>query len=311
MKTFFKYFFVILFLLGGWVSSAQAVDDAIVAVVNKELITMKDLKDYLHSTYVSLVADGMDPRQIDAVMKDLEANGIEKMIEDKIILSYANEKKMEIRESGVDERVDQLKSQYRSEADFMTDLVSNGSNLTDLRHKIRDQLKIKYIIDNEIREKITVNPKEVEDFFSSNKDQFKRKESLSLDSIYIAFGTNKQAARKKIEAALDRVKKGDDFKKIAADYSDTPSIGTIERGQLRDDIETKLLALKMDETSDIFEVENGYFIFKLLGHSPEKIAAYEDVKNFAYEVVYRRKFKEKFEKWLLKLKAKTYVEIKK
>ncbi|MBF0484019.1 MAG: peptidyl-prolyl cis-trans isomerase [Candidatus Omnitrophica bacterium] len=309
---FIKCFLICLILFGGFfIISVQAFDDAIVAVVNKELITLKDLKDYLHSTYVSLVADGVDPRQIDAIMKDLEVNGVEKMIEDKIILSYANNLKMEIRESAVDARVNQLKAQYTSEVDFMNDLVSNGATITDLRNKIRDQLKIKYIIDQEIRSKININPKEAEDFYLANKNEFKLKESFSLESIYVAFGSNKLAAHAKIATALEKIKKGDDFKKVAMDYSDTPSLGKVEKGQLRDDIEKKIASLKTDEVSDIFEVTTGYFIFKLLGHTPEKEATFEEVKNFVSEVVYRNKFKEKFDKWLSKLKSETYVEIKK
>ena len=47
-------------------------EDAIVAIVNDEIITLKDLKDYIHSTYVSLVAQGMNNDDLEKVMGELD-----------------------------------------------------------------------------------------------------------------------------------------------------------------------------------------------------------------------------------------------
>ncbi|MCK5180583.1 MAG: SurA N-terminal domain-containing protein, partial [Candidatus Omnitrophica bacterium] len=133
------------FTLGG-LSLSFAVEDAIIAVVNDELITLKDLKDYAQSTYASLVAQGMSESQIQSIMRDLEENGINKIIEDRLILSSANETGLEVREELVDERIDALKEKYGSEKNLVNALVMTGATLTDLRNKVRDEMKIKFIV---------------------------------------------------------------------------------------------------------------------------------------------------------------------
>jgi peptidyl-prolyl cis-trans isomerase SurA len=175
-------------------SPGSAVEDAIIAVVNDELITLKDLKDYVRSTYVSLVAEGMDDTQLQAVMSDMEVNGINKLIEDKLILSKANKVGLVVREEIVDERVESIKRKYGSEQQLIGALIKNGATLTDLRNKIRDQMKIKYVIDHEVKSKVYVNPQEVTDFYEQNKGQFNMKDRVNLESVFIAYDDDKGAA---------------------------------------------------------------------------------------------------------------------
>ena len=102
---------IVLFAFGS-ASLSYAVEDAIIAVVNDELITYKDLKDYAKSTYASLVAEGVNESQINAIMSDLEEDGLNKLIEDKLILSKANALDLQVREELVDERIDNFIIDY-------------------------------------------------------------------------------------------------------------------------------------------------------------------------------------------------------
>ena len=147
------------------------VEDAIIAIVNDELITLKELKDYAQSTYVSLVAEGLSDAQIQGEMKDMEESGLNKLIEDKLILSKANLIGINVREGIIDERVNEVKERYDSEQLLIDALVKNGATMTDLRNKIRDQFKTKFIVDHEVKSKIYVNPQEVTNYYEQNKNQ--------------------------------------------------------------------------------------------------------------------------------------------
>ena len=63
-------------------TKAFTLEDAIIAVVNDELITLKELRDYIKETYLALTAEGVDQTKIKEIMLDLEINGINKLIED-------------------------------------------------------------------------------------------------------------------------------------------------------------------------------------------------------------------------------------
>jgi len=247
-----------------WPSLSLAFEDAIIAVVNDELITLKDLKDYAKSTYVSLIAEGLSEEQLQAIMSDMETDGINKLIEDKLILSKANKIGLEVREALVDERIAEMKQKYGSEQNLMDALIKNGSTLTDLKTKIRDQMKIKFVIDREVRSKIYVNPQEVTEYYEKNKSQFNEDDRISLESIFIAYGDDKITALTEANKALKQIEEGKDFKEAAQEYSQAPSVGTIERGQLLPVIEEAVFNLELNDVSSLVEVDSGIYIFKLI-----------------------------------------------
>lgn len=290
--------------------SVDGPEDGIIAVVNDEVITFKDLQDYIRQTYVSLVAQGVAGEELDEIMGELETKGIQKLVEDKLIISHANKVGIEVREKLVDERVAEIMAKYGSEQVFLDALVKNGANVTDLRNKIKEQLKIKYIIDHEVKSKVFVNPAEVTAYYEANKADFQKAKRINLDSIYVRFIGDKEAGRKRAQEALELARSGKDFSEVAKQYSDSPSIGTIEEGQLVPEIEKVVFDLKKDQISDPLETEDGVYIFQLKGQIPAQTAELKEVKDRITNFLYRKKFAEKFEQWLAKLKDKAYVEIK-
>ena len=294
----------------GCPSLSLAVEDAIIAVVNDELITLKDLKDYAQSTYAGLVAEGMSESQIQDVMADMEENGINKLIEDRLILSNANKISLEVREELVDERIAGLKERYGSEQNFVNALVKTGATLTDLRNKIRDEMKIQFIVDREVKSKIYINPQEVTDYYENNKDPIGKKERVDLQTIFIAYTDDQSAASLKANDALAQIQEGEDFKEISEKFSEAPSVGIVEQGQLLPLIEKTIFNLEMDEVSSLVETESGVYIFKLIGKTPAKIPNLEDVKETVHSLLYKEKFKDRFISWLEELKSKAYIEIK-
>ena len=110
--------------------------------------------------------------------------------------------------------------------------MKDGITTTELRKKIRDQLKIDFVVEEEIKSKIYVNPQEVTEFYQQNQDRFLKKEKFNLDSIFIDAKEDKQKAEIRAQEALKLIKQGEDFSAVASQYSQAPSLGVVERGQV-------------------------------------------------------------------------------
>ena len=303
-------FFLFFLCVPGLCSFSYAMDDAIIAIVNDELITLKDLRDYIHSNYVSLVAEGVQGQKLKDMMQEFEKEGINRLIEDKLILSKAQSLGLEVREKVVDDRFAEIKSKYPSEEIFMEALIKSGGTITDLKDKIRDQLKIQYIVEHEVKSKIYVNPKEVTNFYQDHLDNFMKKEQVDLLSIFIPFDKDKQSAQQKAQEALHLIQEGKDFEEMAKQYSQMPSLGTIERGQLLPKVEEAVFSLKEGEVSPIIEVDTGLYIFKLKQKIPAQLAGLNEVKDAINNLIVKKKFSEKLRSWINDLKSHAYVEIK-
>ncbi len=293
---------------GAWAKSGN---DSIIAIVNSDAITLKDLRSYIAGIYAQLKIENRSSQEIQEIMATYEEKGINQLIEDRLILAAANEKGLEIRPEAVEKRYKEIRDRYASEDEFLTVLNAQGITIGDLKRKLMDQMKAKYTVDIEVRQKIFINPQDVTRYYDQHVNEFERKTRLNLQSIYISFDKGRQEARNRAGEARAKMISGTvDFDAIAKEYSEAPSVGTIEQGQMVPDIEEPLFKLKLEEVSDLIEVEGGVYVFKVIGISPGKQQSIKEVKNQVYNKLFDEQFQTKFREWIEKLRKKAYVEIK-
>ncbi len=289
---------------------AKGGNDSIIAIVNSEAITLKDLRQYIAGIASQLKVEHRSPKEVQEIMATYEEKGINQLIEDRLILEAANEKGLEIRGDIVGKRLKEIRDRYSSEDEFIAVLNAQGLTTGDLKRKLIDQLKAKYTVDIDVHQKIFVNPQDVTKYYNGHTNDFERKTRLNLQSVYVSFEKGKQEARTKVAEARSRILAGEDFDKISKKYSESPSVGTIEQGQMVPAIEDAIFKLKLEEVSDLIEVEGGVYVVKVVGISPGKQQSLTEVKDQIYNKLFDEQFQKKFHEWIEKLRKKAYVEIK-
>ncbi len=289
---------------------AGPVNDTIVAIVNNEVITLKDLKDYIGGIYRQLKVENKSPEEINEVMASYEQKGVNQLVEDKLILAAAGQKGLEVRPDVVNKRLKEVKDRYSGEEEFLAGLNAQGMTVTDLKNKLLDQMKARYMVDIEVKQKIFVNPQEVTNYYNAHPDEFERKSRSSLQSIYISFDKGRDEARQRAMEARRRLAAGEDFEKLSKEYSELPSVGTMEEGQMVPAVEQVVFALKLGEVSQPVGVEGGVYIFKVIGISPGRKESLVEAKDRIYTKLYDDAFQKSFKDWIDKLRKKNYVEIR-
>ena len=293
-----------------WGAAAAPLNDAIVSVVNNEVITLKDLKDYVGGVYRQLKIEHKSPEEIKQTMAVYEEKGVNQLIEDKLILAAANTKGIEIRPEVVNKRLKEITDRYPSEDDFRNEITAQGLTVTDLKNKMINQMKAKYVVDLEVKDKIFVNPEDVTRYYNDHKNEFEAKTKYSLDSIYISFDKGREDALKRIKEAREKLVAGGEFAIVAKDYSQTPSVGTLEQGQMVPAVEKEVFSLKQGELSQAIEVGDGFYLFKVNGITLGGKQSLEAVKESVYNKLFQQMFQDKFRSWIEKLRSKAYVEIR-
>lgn len=266
---------LLLFTLFSTAPTHAAIEDAIVAVVNEEVITLNDLKDYIEMLTIQMRLEGTKSGDVQQFMNDMAKNGLDKLIDDKILLNAANKNEIALNqadpkgeerrtdeiENMVDMRLAKIKSQYKSEIEFLNALLDQGASVTDVRNRIRNQIKTKRLVDQEVRSKIYVNPQEVTAFYKNHFENFKKPERVNLGSIFIAKKNDPLNAKKQADNIHAKIKNGENFKALAKEYSQSPPIGIIHKGQALPEIERIVFNLFVNEVSPVCEVAHGYYIF--------------------------------------------------
>ncbi len=308
-KMLFRGILVLSLLLSGG-RGAGAVNDTIIAIVNDDVITLKDLQDFLHAVYIQLLSEGKDPADIESTMHQFETDGLNKLIEQRLLVNEANRIGMTLREGYIEEKIQGMKKKYPSERQFLDALVKDGMTVSELYKRITEQSKAKFLVDREVRKKIFVNPQEVTQYYQNHPEEFHKPERADLESIFIPFDEPKKTWAITADAALGKLRSGANWEEVAKEYSKAPSIGVVEKGKLLPQLENAIFALNPEDISSALETEKGVYIVKVKAKFPAETAPLEEVKDSIYNQIFQKKFKSRYEEWLAKLRKGAYVEIK-
>ncbi|MDD5505911.1 MAG: peptidyl-prolyl cis-trans isomerase [Candidatus Omnitrophica bacterium] len=276
--------------------------DKMVAVVNNEIITQKDLNDFLNFMRMQYTRE-LDGKALEEKVNSVKHDLLQRLIEDRIMLQQAKNEKITIEPSRIKAKINEIKRRYALESDFERDLAKQGLVQADLENKIREQMLTFSIVEMKVRNKVSVRPEEVTDFYEQNKRKFIKPEERLLTVIIL----QDESAAKSLSYYL---RLGDKLESLAARYAFTVDTLIVSQGQsLRIEIEDTVFKLGMAEVSNPVKIDKKYYIFRLdeilgsrqldLAESQEKIHAY----------LFEKKQQEGLNNWLDELKKQSYIKI--
>jgi peptidyl-prolyl cis-trans isomerase SurA len=245
--------------------------DRVVATVDGDPITMRDVVEFAASTGNPVSADGVGSEAAKAALKAL--------IEAKLLEQEVKKYEDKVDESEVDRYIAALRSQkHLNEEQFRQALVQNGITYEDFRKRARMEVEKMAMIDKEVRDKIVIPPSDIQAYYDAHKDDFTIKsERLRIAQVLIALPDNATAAqiaaaKKKADAIHNRAVHGEDFGGLARRYSDDASkanrgeLGWFAPGDINDAILSALRPLKPGEISPVVRTKFGFHILHLEEH---------------------------------------------
>ena len=293
--------------------------DGIVAVVNNEVVTQAELNAILlplYTQYKSTYSDEELLMKIDEAKKNI----LYKLIEDKLILQEAHKIGMPATDEEVAERLEQIKSQFSSSEEFKSALASQGLTVVDLKEKYREQIMIKKMVNREVRSRVSVTPIEIALFYEKNKDDFNLPAQVKVMTIMIrkseADPESNTDSLKKIKMIELKIAEGEDFAKLAREYSQDPSavdggdMGYINKGQMMKKIDEVIFSLQPGEISETIETPVGYHVFKIVEVKEAGAESFDEARMQIENYLFQEKAKERFDEWMTNLKENAYISVK-
>jgi peptidyl-prolyl cis-trans isomerase SurA len=276
-------------------------EEKIVAIVNKEAITQRDLESFLNFMKVQL-SQQFTAAEIDEKIEMMKADLLDRLIEDRLILQEAKKNKLEADEARVKAKIDELKKHYSSEAEFEDSLKKQGLVEADLLARVRDQILMYNIVEIKIRDKILIKPSEITEFYSSHPGEFALNEERQFESLE-GFDLDKA-----LKVAED-LRQGKDLKEVIKESGFIPNVFTASQGgELRKELEDVLFGLKPGEVSEPIQITSSFYVFQLLKIIPAHRQPISRVQNAIHELLYEKKMQEAMVKWVDELKKKAYIQ---
>jgi len=305
-KSFLGFGICILFIvcnlvLGNW--NLSFAEDKIVAIVDNDVITQKDLDDFINFTRIQL-RQQYSGQQLESKIQSMKLDLIQRLIEDRLILQEAKRLGIIVDESRIIAKIDEIRSSYRSDIVYQNALRQQGLVQADLEKRIREQFLMFNVIEYKIRSKITVNPSEVTDFFNSNRQELQIPQQRELEVINI--GEEGDKARE----IYNSLKKGVRLEDIAQRYALLiDKMNALQRGQFRKEIEDVIYGLEPEGFSPPVKIDRAYYIFKLLKIIPPREQNLTEAQDRIYTYLFNKKMEEEMNRWLEELKKNSYIKI--
>jgi len=276
--------------------------DEIIAIVNEDAITQKDLNDFINFIRIQL-SEEFKGEEMESKIQSMKLDLLDKLIEDRLILQEAKRNKIKIDESRVKARIDEIRKRYPSDAEFQNALSLQGMTQADIELKIKEQLLMYTIIDINVRSKIVVKPTEVTDFYQKNIEKFNTPEQREIASITI----DKEEIANDI---FNSLKNGGDLNNIASKYSlAVNKISIHQDEELKKEIKDAIFKLNPGEVSQPIKIDNSFYIFRLdnivMARQQKLSEVQEKIQSFLYDI----KMQENLSKWLDELKKRSYIKI--
>lgn len=214
-----------------------------------------------------------------------ERQMLDRLIQIQILLQRATDADRADGQKKTDMQLAVLLKNAGSQEDFQTKLKAAGLTEAELRTKIAQEATAMATLKREL--KITVTDADAKKYYDDNAADFEVPEEAHVRHILLLTldpatrqplpDDQKTAKKKQIDDLLKRAKGGEDFAKLATEFSEDPGskdnggeLAEFPRGQMLPEFEAAAFSLRTNQISDVVTTMYGYHIIKLLNKTPAR-----------------------------------------
>ena len=310
----------ILLLLLGPLSSSEAVVDRIVAVVNKEIITLSEVERMIG--HLKEEIEGGNRLERRGRINELSRMALEKLIEEKLIDQEAKRSGIKAAAKEIDGSIDEIKRRNAAtQEDLEKALAKDGLTLEAFKKEIEKKIIRSKLVQWAVKVEPNVGEKELRDFYLKNADRYRTEESYRPGHILLkvpkeATAEGVREIRAKCQKVQAKIRAGEDFGEMAILYSedisskDRGDLGNFKKGELLPAFEKEALRLKVGEVSEVFRTDFGFHIIKLLDRKGGDPLPFEEMKEKVRQDYLEKEFEKGLKQFLTTLREKSIIEIK-
>lgn len=289
MRKAFVFLVTILILItmAGIDNSKAAIVDRVIASVNGEIITLKELEKKMQS----LMKNPNAPKT-EAEIESARQQILQAMIDRILIKNEAQRLELTVSEDEIDDALERvLQGNKITMEEFKRELAAEGSTVADIRREIALELMKAKIIQREIRARVVVTDEDIDRFLQENPGGIQRRpenrpqpqaappsgppDQVHLRNILILLP--KEPTEEIVKEKVELVKKiygdlkgGLDFTEAAKQYSQAPNgstggdLGVLSWKDLNENIRQALVNLGEGQISPPVQIGGTVQIFQVV-----------------------------------------------
>lgn len=256
---------------------------------------------------------------------EIEGKILEQLVAKRVLANRATEAEKTKAQAKSDEYYSELKKRQPSEEAFLRQLKAEGMTLEQFRKRLLDDTTCETVVERELKSQIKITGELVKKFYDDNPTQFEQPERVRASHVLVStkdpatgedLPPDKKKERKELaDKVLARAKAGEDFGKLAKEFSDDPGSRdkggeyTFPRGQMVPEFENAAFALETNKISDIVTTPYGYHIIKTLEKMPARKISFSEAEADVKEHLIIQETQKQLPGYLEKVKKEANVEV--
>ncbi len=311
-----KLVVISVFLFSAGFLVGQEVVDAIVAIVNDDIITLSDYMNEHDMLYEALRSQ-FQGEEFDKRYEAEKEALLERMITAKLLLQEAQKKDI-----NVDEQmrifIDNIKTQYNigSDDELRRALAQQGMDFEAWKSEQEKVLLQQTVIYSEIGRTIAIDETDVINYYNLHPEEFTEPEEYRLRGIILlSEGRSEEGIQTEKQEIDEKLAAGEDLATLAGQYSDGPQkesqgdMGTFQKGQLAENLQQTVENLDEGSLTPWIQMPNGWYLIKLEEKKESRLKPFEEVKKEIEDMLFNQEQQVKIEGYIKDLKNRSYIKI--
>ncbi|WP_447969953.1 peptidylprolyl isomerase [Nitrospira sp. M1] len=286
----------------------MAYHDRIAAIVNKEVITLSELKEEVRDEHIRMKAR-YSGEQLRQRMANKEFDVLNALIEERLQLQEARAKGFTVTDEEVEKAIQQSNPQ-----DQQLDPTAEAQ----LAKQLRKRILLERIRAFEVQRIVTISDSEISQYYKEHQQQFMISRLYRLRQILFVANSEEERIHKQAQSrsVSRRLQTGESFRELALQYSAGPEagdggeLGLVHHSELLAPIAEALLSMKPGEVSTPIETTLGFHIIALDETTPQSPKPFEEVEAQIKARLVQERSEQVFQRWLADLKQKAFIQIK-
>jgi parvulin-like peptidyl-prolyl isomerase len=306
-------------VLLAWPAHARVVEK-IAALVGDDLILQSEVEDRA-TPLLADIASIANPSERDARINAIRREVLERLIDDQLLAQQATELKLTVSNDEIDRAIEQIKRDYGlSDAQLKDELRKQGLSMAAYRINTKREILKYRVINIAVGSKINVGDSEVQNYY----DRHMKSANLQVraSQIFIAIPENADNAtvveREKLaKSLLDRAQKGEDFAKLAREYSEDAGtraeggdLGFISRDILPKPMEELVFSMNVGDVRGPVRADRGFHVIKVVDKHAKESKPFAEVQDDIRIRLRQREMERQSKIYLSDLRKKVLVDIR-
>jgi parvulin-like peptidyl-prolyl isomerase len=311
----------------GQASQPQIIEQVLVKV-NGDIITKSDLEERQIAELRRRNPEALkSDDQLKKALAEVTPQLLVEAIDELLLIQLGRERGLKLTDEQFNRWLTSMRKEQglEDEKRFEQAMRQEGMTLADLRRNVERQFLVGEVQRDEFGGKLQITEEEARQYYLANQSQFTEPASVTLREILIDIPTlNQQGkplanvgqddeAARKAAAVRARLTAGEDFAKVAAEVSSSPSkangglIGPIATHELSQDLQKLLSTMKPGDITQPTRTTKGYQILKLETAKPAGVRPFDSVRDVVAESVYKQRASSEMRKFLDRVRRQAII----